>query len=61
MTSVPPVRLALGVEDRLDEVLQVVRLLEHPDLLAQAGGAGLLPFERRCRDDLRLHLQPLDY
>ena len=30
------------VEDRLDEVLDVVRLLEVRDLLAQAGGAGLL-------------------
>ena len=31
-----------GVEDRLDEVFQVVRRLEDPDLLAQAGGAGAL-------------------
>ncbi len=31
-----------AVEDRLDEVLHVVRLLEVRNLLAQAGGAGLL-------------------
>ena len=31
-----------GVEDRLDEVLQVAGLLEYADLLAQAGGAGAL-------------------
>ena len=39
------------VEDRLDEVLQVVRLLEDGDLLAQARGAGLLTGERGGGDD----------
>ena len=39
-----------AVEDRLDEVLDIVRLLEHRDLLAQARGAGLLVGERLGRD-----------
>ena len=38
------------IEHRLDEVLEIVRLLEHPDLLAQAGGARALVLERRGRD-----------
>ena len=34
------------IEDRLDEVLDIVRLLEHRRLLAQARGAGLLVGDR---------------
>jgi len=42
-----------AVEDRLDEILDVTRLLEVRHLLAQSGGAGLLVVEGRRRD--RLH------
>ena len=38
------------IEDRLDEVLGIVRLLEDRHLLAQARGAGLLAFEWRGGD-----------
>src|SRR5439155_22851454 len=34
------------IEDRLDEILDIVRLLKHRDLLAQARGPGLLSIER---------------
>ena len=47
------------VEDRLHEVLEIARLPEHLDLLAQPGGAGLLPLERLGCDRLRVHLIPL--
>jgi hypothetical protein len=53
-------RSGLGVEDRLDEVFQIVWLLEDPDLLAQAGGAGALTLERRGGDADRFHLQTLE-
>ena len=39
-----------AVEDRLDEVLDIVLLLEDRHLLAQAGGAGLLVLIGRGRD-----------
>src|SRR5262249_30290975 len=34
------------IEDRLNEVLRIARLLENRDLLAKAGGAGPLPLPR---------------
>ena len=46
------------VEDRLDEVLRVVRLLEHRHLLAQSRGAGLLAFERLGGDGENHGLKP---
>ena len=50
--------LALGdVEDRLDEVLGVMRLLEMGHLLAQARCSRLLVVERRRRDGL-FHASP---
>ena len=44
-----------GVEHRLDEVLEVVRLLEDGDLLAQSGGAGALAGEGAGGDGLDAH------
>ena len=49
-TSVLPAKPVKRVEDRLDEVLEVVRLLEHRDLLAQAGRARSLVGEGAGRD-----------
>ncbi len=42
--------IADHVEYRLDEVLQIARLPENADLLAQPGCPGTLPFERRRGD-----------
>src|SRR5262249_58361170 len=47
------------IEDRLDKVLRIAGLLENRHLLAQARGAGPLPFPRlgRDRSDHRLALR----
>ena len=47
----------LGVEDRLDEVLEIIRLLEDLDLLAQSGGAWTLSGERLGADDAGCHVE----
>ena len=39
-------------EHRRHEILEIMRGHEHPDLLAQAGRAGLLPGDRPCLDGL---------
>ena len=49
------VEAILGVENGLDEVLQVMRLLEDLDLLAQPGGPGALSGERLGADDAGCH------
>ena len=48
-------QLLLGVEDGLDEVLQVTGFLEHLDLFAQTGGTRTLTREGMGGDDFRLH------
>jgi len=41
-------------QNRLDEVLRIMRLLKYRNLLAQSGGAGLLAFEGRGGDGDRI-------
>ena len=45
-------QIGAAVEDRLDEILKIVRLLEAFDLLTQSGGAGALIGERLGGYDL---------
>ncbi len=54
-TRVWPRAVRKDVEQRLDEVLQIVRLLEHADFLAQAGGAGTLAGEGTGADGVDVH------
>ncbi len=54
-TRVWPARSGQGVKHGLDEVLQVVRLLEDGDLLAQAGGPGALAGEGAGGEGLDAH------
>ena len=47
-----------GIEDRLDEVLQIAGRFEDPDLLPKPRGARPLVVEGRSRDPLDVHVLP---